>query len=221
MASWNKSSSRYKSFLVNNLNIYRKRSDVKAYLELLLSLGAIIIFSVFALRPTLITIAKLSKEIQAREETTVIMNEKITNLRKAEALYNKEEANINLLNNSLPDSPLPDVFIRQLEGLTDKNETIPKSVSIGVPIILLQPNSVPTDTKSSIQGIGEYNFTLTSISSYKKLTELLFDLQNIRRPVKINSINIQPAQVNGEYLRQISVSGSVPFVPDGTKIVIK
>src|SRR4030042_1069686 len=68
-----------KNLLAKTLNAYSQRPNLKAYLELFLSLITVVVFGVFAIRPTIITIGKLLKEIKAKEETVVIMNQKIEN----------------------------------------------------------------------------------------------------------------------------------------------
>ena len=78
--SWRREYLRYKSYFLNVMGRYKERADVKVYLEILLSLATISVFAIFALRPTILTIAGLLKEIETKKETLAKMDEKISNL---------------------------------------------------------------------------------------------------------------------------------------------
>lgn len=219
-ATWKKNYSKYRSFVVSNLSHYRQRSDLKAYLELFLSLSTIAIFSIFALRPTLLTIAKLVKEIEVNKSTIEIMNTKISNLRKVQNLYNQEKENIDILNSALPENPKPDVFIRHVEGVSKKASVITSSMSLGEIALFLPAGKERTDSKSSVfpKGVKSFNYSILSSSSYAQLFDFLTLLENVRRPVSIASVVLQPAEKEIAGSVNININGSVPFVPDGNLI---
>src|SRR3972149_11044320 len=94
---WRNNYLRYKSYFLNVVGSYRERADIRVYLEILLSLVTVSIFSIFALRPTLLTIAHLTREIQSKQQTLKTMEDKIGNLGQAQSLYDRERAKIALL----------------------------------------------------------------------------------------------------------------------------
>src|SRR3989304_278866 len=98
---WRGNYLRYKSYFLNVVGQYRERADIKAYIEILLSLATISIFAVFALRPTLLTIAELIKEIDTKKQTLIKMEDKIENLSSAHTLYDRERSRINILLTSI------------------------------------------------------------------------------------------------------------------------
>ena len=59
---------------------YEDREDIRVFIELLLTLVAVFVFSVFAIRPTLNTIGGLTQEISSKKETIDIMDKKIANI---------------------------------------------------------------------------------------------------------------------------------------------
>jgi hypothetical protein len=111
---WRKDYLRYRSYFLNIVNVYKQRRDVKAFLELILTLVTISFFALFALKPTLLTIIELLREIEAKEETVEKMDTKIQNLQQAQTLYIQEAARIKLLETAIPDKPAPDLFVRQI-----------------------------------------------------------------------------------------------------------
>jgi len=88
--SWKDNYARYKDFFLNILRVYYAKPNIKIYLELILSLTTIVIFSIFAIKPTVLTIIELNKEIQAKEETVRKINQKLDAL-KAYYLQEKEK----------------------------------------------------------------------------------------------------------------------------------
>ena len=93
---------RYRDFFLNIWSVYRRRKDVMAFLEILFSLSTISIFSLLALRPTLLTIAQLVKDNQAKEASIAKMDDKIKNLGIAQGILSRDAANINLVESAVP-----------------------------------------------------------------------------------------------------------------------
>ena len=83
---WKKDYLRYKSFFLNVLAIYKQRTDLHLFSEILLSLITILLFGIFAIRPTLLTIAQLVKDIRGKEATLALMDQKINSLNRARAI---------------------------------------------------------------------------------------------------------------------------------------
>ena len=66
---WKRDYSRYKEFFLNIWRVYNTKPSLKIYLELILSLSTVAVFAVFAIKPTVLTIIELNKEISSKEET--------------------------------------------------------------------------------------------------------------------------------------------------------
>ena len=147
--SWRKNYLRYKTYFLNVVARYKEREDVKVYLEILLSLLTISVFAVFALRPTLITIAQLIKDIQGKKETVAKMDEKIGKINKAKVLYDSEKERIALLDTAIPAKPQAEVFIRQIEGLVGKDNTLLDSFQTGK-VVLWEKNQNQPYRKSKL-----------------------------------------------------------------------
>ncbi|MEJ2441504.1 MAG: hypothetical protein P8Y06_01110, partial [Patescibacteria group bacterium] len=79
---WRKDYLRYRSYFLNIVGVYKQRKDLRMFLELLLTLVTVSFFAAFALRPTLLTIIELLKEIDTKEETLTKMSTKIQEIRK-------------------------------------------------------------------------------------------------------------------------------------------
>src|SRR5688572_25729197 len=86
----------YKRYIKNIALIYQRRKDVRVYIELLLSLSVIIIFSIFAIRPTVITIIDLNREIEDKELIVDRLDQKLVALDAATTTFNQNRRTIAL-----------------------------------------------------------------------------------------------------------------------------
>ncbi|MCL4382875.1 hypothetical protein M1545_03735 [Patescibacteria group bacterium] len=207
---WKKYYLRYKKYFLSIYSLYQKKPELKSYLELFLSLLAIAFFLIFALKPTLLTITQLLKDIDAKEEIIRKMDTKIQNLEIASELYASEEENITLVNDAVPQDPDPTGFVRQLEGLS--RETNVNILGLTVREIVLVGEE-PTDQKradnlaplpSDSDGLG---FSISVSGGYQSLSSFISLLENMRRPVKIDTIGLTAAQTREGQVLVLIVSG--------------
>jgi hypothetical protein len=216
---WRRNYLRYKSYFLNVAGQYRERADVKVYLEILLSLATVTIFSIFALRPTLLTIAELIKEIETKEGTIAVIDSKIQDLSKAQLLNDQQRANISLLQIAIPKEPYPDIFARQVEVLTQKHQTPLSSFTIGKTLILGESTiaeKAPTTTvsESSSEELGFSMQTKVNITNFTSSSNLFGEIEKLRRPVGINSFTFSSAEdkEGGEKILLFTITGYLPFL---------
>jgi hypothetical protein len=213
---WRKEYFRYRDVFLNIVNLYKKRQDLKIYLEILLSLGTISIFTAFALRPTVITIAELYKEIKNKENIVIKLDEKIKNLALAEELFKQEESKINLTKTSVPGIPIPESYVKQIEGLAIQNGLSLLGVSVGeVTLVGESKNSGATDTElaSLPEGASGVTFSISVSGSYQQLSSFIGGLEKLRRPLKIDSLVISSSETEEGTNRLILlIGGRVPYL---------
>ena len=183
---------------------YKERQDMRVFLEIILSLAAVSVFSIFALKPTLTTIAELIRQIETKKETLARMNQKIQDLSVAQSLYSRETAKIRLLETSIPKSPEPLSLIRQAEGAAAAHTATILSETVGETPITA---SVAQETQSELS----FSFTLTS--GYQTLLDLLKDLENMRRPVKFNQLSLATSASKSGKILILVFDGSAPYFP--------
>lgn len=192
--SWRKSYARHRLYFLDVLGRYKERAELRAYLEILLSLATISIFAVFAFRPTLLTIAGLIKDVETKQETLATMDKKIQDLSQAQNLYDQERRKILFLETAIPQSPNVDVFARQIEGLSGKHGVDISRLFVNKAMILgtRKDGSSDEKTKGSFpDGAGEVSFSVgasVSDDQYPLLAGFLSDLEILRRPIKIETL---------------------------------
>ena len=185
---WQRNYSKYRVYFSQIYNKYQKRDDFKAYLELLLSLSAIIIFSVFALRPTLTTIATLSRELDTKEQALTKLNAKIESLNTAQAQLLKYEKEIAILKQAMPETAQPDSATRQLEGLAESNFVTVDSLTFEESPVVgdIAPNLLDPYVYGESGGHA-IKFNLAVSARYEDLLTLLDDIENAQRKFSIES----------------------------------
>lgn len=215
---WRKNYLRYKSFFLNVSTQYKERADIKVYLEILLSLITITIFSVFALRPTLITIAQLIKEVETKKEALAEINSKIQKLSQAQIIYDQQRKNISLLNSAVPDKALPHVIARQIEALTSKNNVEILRVNLGeAQILAAQDTNNTSSTQNQISPKQEFEISLqteVNIENYQNLLNLISDLEKLRMPIKFDSLSLSSKENEKDNTKKVSLflSGKMPYL---------
>jgi len=187
------------------------------FMELLLSLATVSLFAVFAIRPTLITIAELYKEIQGKKTTVAQLDEKIKNLATAQATYESQKDTITILDTAIPNEPKPDSFIRQLEGVIGQNTLNVLSINVEGATLM----GTPRAGGSSVEGAATLpeessglRFALNVSSAYPSLTSLLADLERLRRPIKIDSLGFNSSVTEAGRELNLVVNGRTPYLRD-------
>jgi hypothetical protein len=214
--NWRKNYFRYRAHFLNVVDNYSKRPDIKTYLEILLSLATISVFSIFALRPTLTTIAELLKEIEIKEEVIMKMDDKIQDLSRAQALFDAQRENIRLLEGAIPINPEPDTIARQIEGLSAKHGVQITNMTTGKALVLGQENTkLETAKDKDIQpAVGIMSFSVNAterVDNYRPLLNFLSDVETLRTPAKINILNFNSSGLEGESLLLV-LNGDLPYL---------
>lgn len=206
--AWRLNYLRYKRLFIDYVGKYKERQDLKMFLEVLLSLLTISLFSLFALRPTIVTIAELIKEIEAKRETLAIMEEKVNNLTAAQRLYDQERSRIELLTTSIPEEPLPQRLVRQIEGLSAKHTVAILGMSVKETPLMPLPKKEQSDVV----------FSLNTTANYSSLVTFLEDLEKTRRPIKIVSLGLGTTVIDVGKVLNLTVTGQTPFFVEQNQI---
>lgn len=211
---WRANYLRYKSFFLNVVGSYQKKNDLKMFMELLLSLGAITIFGIFAIRPTLITIAELYKETQAKKQIISTMDAKIENLNEAQRTYEREKDAIALLKIAIPKNGEPDVYARQVEGVASQNPVQVLTFSMGEVGLAGPAISAPASTSDEVmpEGASGLSFAINSSSDYPLLTSFIQGLENLRRPFKLDTIFISTSETEEKKELILVINARTPYL---------
>ncbi len=211
---WKKDYFRYKGFFLNILNLYKEKPNLIKYIELILSLSTIALFAIFAIRPTIITISDLNNEIKEKESTVAKLNQKINNLQIANNVLQGEARRLPIILESVPNRANPETLVKQLETLANQNSlSIISFSSSDVNLIgEKKENKKTTEGGSLLDNTDQIPFLITVTGDYPNLFTFLKNLQNLRRPVQIDSLTINSNLQENEKVLNLTISGRVPFL---------
>ncbi len=213
-ATWRQDYGAYQRYFFNIVAIYKKRQDLKAFLEILLSLGTITIFVMFALRPTFLTISNLLVELREKEKTAADMDTKIKNLGIAQGLLSQYGSDVLTLNTALPTVPSPEGQIRQVQAIAQKNNVTIQGITTGEIIFAKGSVSVKKDEglKKLPEGAKSFSLSGSFSGSYQSLSAFMTDIENLRRPLIIDSLTLNTIEREAGNNLVLSISGRVIYI---------
>lgn len=206
---WRKEYNRFRKYYSNIVSLYQQKQSLQTFLEIFLSLTTIIIFTLLALRPTVLTISQLLKEIREKEGLVSQMDEKIQNLQEAQGLLSQESANLARLNSAIPDNPLPETYIRQTEGLAKTSNVQILGLSAGEVTLFGETQEKRKSSEETLPGGAEGVTVSTSVAGdYPSLASFLASLENLLRPILVDNLSISST----EETIVLVIGGRIPFL---------
>jgi hypothetical protein len=210
----------YRRYVRNLALLYQKRQDVRAFVELLLTLSAITIFGLFAIRPTIVTIIELNSQIKGGQETIKLLDAKIQSLAEAQEAYTNNRAVLSLLGTAVPENPSPENYIRQVEGLTSRHSLLLLDLSTSdIPVLgAMSTEVIPDKTKEQEENlfpsqVKNYELEFAVSGDYEQIRAFLRDFEFMRRPMLEDtvSIGLSGGDLPGELV--LSITGRLSYIP--------
>jgi len=204
---WKTEMHRYRRYFVDIQKIY-KRKEVRTFGELTLSLLTISFFAFFAIKPTLVIIAKLTKEIKDKEEIQIRLRKKIADLLKAQENYSLTQNRFYLIDQALPLSPDFSSLIFPLEKEAYNSGLNVESFSISK-IEIIRTAKVKTPTDEAL----DFEFNLTLTGNYSDLQNFLRRVDQLRRIINLEKINFKSVKKakESDQTTMLSISGVSKF----------
>lgn len=183
------------------------------FLETILSITTIIIFSLFAIRPTLTTIISLVNEVKTKEKMVSFLDEKIDNLDKAREVYGREQANIQIIETAIPDYPSPDILAKQIEALANQNSVRLIGFSVGETQIKGKAvaEKKTDNLKKMPEGSGGMPITINLAGEFPNLFLSLKDLEKLLIPIKFDAFRISSLNLEAGKSVVMAITGRAPF----------
>jgi hypothetical protein len=205
---------KYREFSLNLLALYKQRADVQAFLEIILSLATLIVFIVFAIKPTILTMVSLNKEISAKQAVLDGLNQKITDLQTANNVYRENQAIIPDIDSAIFSSPRPDSISKQVLGIAAKNSVTIIGLSLGsVAIVGQGPQSKDaSDLKPLPNGALPLGVTINIKGDYQNILAFLIDIEKLRIPIKMDTLSINTSKLASETFLNEFVSARIPYL---------
>ncbi len=177
-----------------SISPYLKSQKHHDYAMIIFSLFATIFFALFAISPTLSTIAKLKRDVQDSKIVDQKLTQKINNLSALSNAYQQIQPDIPYVLNAVPNTPEAPTFLAQIQAVANASNVTVSGLNIS-------PVSLSSDTATQSSTI---TFQFSSKGKYSDVSKFLKSFTNFQRVVSINSISINSgndgveALVNGQ-----------------------
>lgn len=215
---WRQNSFFYRKYVYNFLLLYKNRSDIRMFLEVVLSLSTVCIFGIFAIRPTLLTIANLVTEIDNKKKVSSLMDTKISNLSRAQQNLSRNESLVELLSQSVPDGPEPQTYVRQVEALVARHSlgltqfSVEKVNLKGQQTTEQQQINSDEQTNSTLPPNAKtVDIAVTVSGTYENLKSFLQDLEKTRRMLVVDSFTMSLPRSSQNQQVSLTVTGRILY----------
>jgi hypothetical protein len=210
---WRGSYLRYREFFLNVTNLYKQRADLRAFLEIILSISTVTIFLLFALKPTALTIISLLKEIREKRATVVALDKKVSDLEIASGVYSENVNVIPDVKTAVSTFPEPDLISKQIQGLAAKNSVSVLGLSIGQTTLIGKATQKKSSEFKSLPGdASEMPLSISVKGDYSNLNSFLKDFENLRIITKIDVLAINSSQTETGQVLVAAINARVPFL---------
>ena len=179
-----------------------KEKKSQAFLTIALTLITLAFFGIFAISPTLSTIANLQKQQSDNSFVEKQLNQKFANLNTLTQSYRSLEPDLPFVFRTIPKTPDVTLFVGQLAAL---------GIQSNVQITRVQTFEVElTKTQEGIQKFSTVAFSLDAAGDYQNLLQYLISLTNFERIVIIDTISLTKGTDKDTNLK-LGVRGKIFF----------
>jgi Tfp pilus assembly protein PilO len=168
---------------------YYQKPVAKVSTALLLTIFTTIFFAVFAIRPTLITIAELLRKIEDQRATLTEMKKKAAALNTASQEYNNEAQTRERLNQAIPETDNVASLIKIIEGTAAQN-------GVAITDLSVQEYTYAPQKEVAKSTAEELEVSTTTTSIYPSLRQLIRDLFFVPRLIAIDNLTFTTKSEN-------------------------
>lgn len=167
-----------------------KNEQAQKFTNIILTLIAISLFGIFAINPTLSTIAKLKKELKDNEFVDRSLQEKLTNIVILQKKYVEIQDDIQYAFDAIPTRPEVPLLMAQIQSIAH-NTNVHISNLQNLQVELFKQN------------VGEkkyysYSFSLGGLGTFEDISAFISKIVNMQRVVSIDTFSIdKTADKNG------------------------
>lgn len=184
---------------------FLKNPRVRAYTILILSLLTMSFFGMFAIKPTLKTIAHLKREIDDSQLVNEALEQKIISISQIKEEYKKFENDFPFVTEAMPSEPKFSFFLKDLETLAQEVGATISGINLSSVDLTLKNNQSPIKISSSLILSGNYSscrdFLARLLNSRRIYTVDTFRINSdskvedtIKLDLKINTYYFQPLE---------------------------
>lgn len=208
-----------------NLEPLFAKKETRAYTMLLLSIFVVVFFSIFAIKPTLNTIALLRRQILDGASLNEQLETKINSLVSAQEEYLRVQNDLPLIYSLLPQASEFSLLLRKIEVIALDHQARISGISFE-PVILYDKNSVVQDAITAASeeiavsptaeniSIVPIKFNISISGSYENVVQLLERLTSENRLITVDTLGFTPSKTDsGDATIELGILARAYYFP--------
>lgn len=187
------------------LSDFYQRPVAKVSLELFLSIGAVLFFAIFAVRPTLLTMAELVKEIEDKRALDQKLQQKIAALSTAQSTYLSLQERLLVLDQAIPNSPQFIRSLKLLEKAASEQQLIISNLTVNE--IPIEKMADPGDDLTRVT----IPVSVTVTGDYNSIRAFIEEVLNLRRTFIIDTVVFSKNDERGQERLDAIITFGMPY----------
>lgn len=172
----------FQDFYKNKIPPQFKEKKVQDLTAVILTLIAFSLFGIFAISPTLSTIAELQKQLEDNKFINDQLEKKITNLGLLQQKYNLLQDALKIISAAIPEKSTTPFFVGQIQNLAQEADV----TLTGLQTLELELSK----TEEGLQKYSSFNFSLAVQGPYENVLDFMSNLANFERIADFDAISI-------------------------------
>ena len=193
-----------------------EKPEVKASLEVILSVFAVGVLAFFAVRPTITNIFVLQKKIEDQEVLLTKAKNKVTQLLLAEEKLGQPGFDENLFKSAVPDKFTYVDVLSRIEKIANENQLVLESLNLPGEVIVGQFKSADKKEQNMIVDDGKghklINIGFSVSGQQTNILNFMKSLESMDRVAMVKNISItKTKKALGQAVSTITISGQVTY----------
>lgn len=176
-----------------------KEERTQKFTSLVFTLIAIAFFGMFAINPTIGTIAKLGKELEDNIYIDQQLQTKINNLSLLQQSYSSLENDLSIVYGAIPQNPEIPNLVGQIQAVAKNNN---------LTVTGIQVSEMDMD-KEGIKKYTSFNFNFSADGTLRDISGFVSEVVTLQRIISVNVISI--SQQGDEGLLRLALRGTGYF----------
>lgn len=200
--------SEYQKQVSAALQSFYQKPVAKVSIELFLTIGLVLFLALFAIRPTLVTMSDLIKEIEDKQELNEQLQKKVAALSTAQTTYLSLEEQLPILDEAIPSKPDLVYNLKVLEKLAAESKIIISGMTIAE---LPADEDLAQPAAFSARILQSVPVSISLTGDYPSIRNYVESIRANRRSFTIESITFILNQNRETEALRATVTVSMPY----------
>jgi len=179
-----------------------KEEKTQKFTSIVLTLIALSFFGIFAINPTISTIARLRREVSDSKFTEEQLRQKISNLSTLGQEYQKIQQDIPYVLSAVPQDPQISTLVAQIQSLSQQSN---------IQLDGLQTFQVEVTTQNKTQKkYSSFSFSVAAQGPYESIVSFVESLKGMQRIASLDTIALNKKTDQNKTI-QLSIRGTAYF----------